>query len=138
MEYLITIEDQTLIASAEDIITRRYEWKRHHVGAALRTKTGEIFTAVHVEASMGRITVCAEAMVIGKAISEGYKEFDTIVAVRHSDPDSEEREIKVVSPCGMCRELIADYGKDCKVIVSEDGRLAKYDISELLPLRYTR
>lgn len=41
MEYLITIEDQTLIASAEDIITRRYEWERHHVGAALRTKTGK-------------------------------------------------------------------------------------------------
>lgn len=41
MEYLITIEDQTLIASAEDIITRRYEWGRHHVGAALRTKTGK-------------------------------------------------------------------------------------------------
>lgn len=66
MEYIITIEDQTLITAAEDIITRRYEWGRHHVGAALRTKTGEIFTAVHVEASMGRITVCAEAMVIGK------------------------------------------------------------------------
>lgn len=138
MEYIITMEDQTLIAAAEDIITRRYEWERHHVGAALRTKTGEIFTAVHVEASMGRITVCAEAMVIGKAISEGYKEFDTIVAVRHPDPDREEREIKVVSPCGMCRELIADYGKDCKVIVTEDGRLAKYDITELLPLRYAR
>lgn len=138
MEYIISMEDQTLIAAAEDIIARRYEWERHHVGAALRTKTGEIFTAVHVEASMGRITVCAEAMVIGKAISEGYKEFDTIVAVRHPDPDSEAREIKVVSPCGMCRELIADYGKDCKVIVNEDGRLVKYDITELLPLRYAR
>lgn len=138
MEHLITIEDQTLIAAAKEIITRRYEWERHHVGAALRTKTGEIFTAVHVEANMGRITVCAEAMVIGKAISEGYKEFDTIVAVRHPDPDSDEREIKVVSPCGMCRELIVDYGVDCKVIVPKDGELVKYEITELLPLRYTK
>lgn len=138
MEHLITIEDETLIAAAQEIIAKRYEWERHHVGAALRTTTGEIFTAVHVEASMGRITVCAEAMVIGKAISEGYKEFDTIVAVRHPDPDSDESEIKVVSPCGMCREMIFDYGKECKVIVSEDGDLAKYEITELLPLRYTR
>ncbi|AIQ19829.1 MULTISPECIES: cytidine deaminase [Paenibacillus] len=134
----ISIEDQTLIASAVEIIKKRYEWERHHVSAALRTKTGEIFTAVHLEASLSRVTVCAEAMVIGKAISEGYKEFDTIVAVRHPDPDSEDREIKVVSPCGMCRELIADYGKDCKVILIEDDNLTKVDIIDLLPLRYAR
>ncbi|WP_379161298.1 cytidine deaminase [Paenibacillus sp. sgz5001063] len=138
MEYEITSEDQNLIASAQEIITKRYEWERHHVGAALQTKTGEIFTAVHVEASLSRVTVCAEAMVIGKAISEGYKEFDLIVAVRHPDPDNPEREIKVVSPCGMCRELIADYGKDCKVIVPVEGRVIKVNAAELLPMRYSR
>lgn len=138
MEYEISIEDQTLIASAQEIIKKRYEWGRHHVGAALRTSTGEIFTAVHVEVSLSRVTVCAEAMVIGKALSEGYKDFDTIVAVRHPDPDSPEREIKVVSPCGMCRELIADYGKDCKVIVPAEGKLVKMVAAELLPLKYVR
>ncbi len=90
------------------------------------------------EASLSRVTVCAEAMVIGKAISEGYKEFDTIVAVRHPDPDSEDYEIKVVSPCGMCRELIADYAKDCKVIIPDNEGLAKTDILDLLPMRYVR
>ncbi|CAH1195846.1 Blasticidin-S deaminase [Paenibacillus auburnensis] len=138
MEVEISIEDQTLVASAKEIIRKRYAWERHHVSAALRTKTGEIFTAVHLEANLPRVSVCAEAMVIGKAISEGYQEFDTIVAVRHPDPDSEDREIKVVSPCGMCRELIADYAKDCKVIVPAEGTLAKVDILELLPLRYAR
>lgn len=138
MEYEISIEDQTLVASAKEIIKKRYEWGRHHVSAALRTRTGEIFTAVHLEASLSRVTVCAEAMVIGKAISEGYKEFDTIVAVRHPDPDSEDREIRVVSPCGMCRELIADYAGECKVIVKEEDNLAKVDILDLLPLRYAR
>ncbi|MNC78625.1 Blasticidin-S deaminase [compost metagenome] len=58
--------------------------------------------------------------------------------MRHPDPDSEDREIKVVSPCGMCRELIADYGKDCKVILIEDDNLTKVDIIDLLPLRYAR
>lgn len=138
MEYEISIEDETLVTAAQEIIKKRYEWERHHVSAALRTKTGEIFTAVHLEASLSRVTVCAEAMVIGKAISEGYKEFDTIVAVRHPDPDHDDREIKIVSPCGMCRELIADYGRDCKVIVMEEGMLSKMDILELLPMRYSR
>ncbi|AIQ48676.1 hypothetical protein R70723_24265 [Paenibacillus sp. FSL R7-0273] len=134
----LSIEDETLVAAAGEIIKKRYEWERHHVGAALRTKTGEIFTAVHLEASLSRVTVCAEAMVIGKAISEGYKEFDTIVAVRHPDPDSEDREIRVVSPCGMCRELIADYAEDCRVIVPREENLAKTDILDLLPMRYSR
>ncbi|MDF9843612.1 MULTISPECIES: cytidine deaminase [unclassified Paenibacillus] len=138
MKYSISIEDETLVAAAQEIITKRYEWERHHVSAALRTRTGEIFTAVHLEASLSRVTVCAEAMVIGKAISEGYKAFDTIVAVRHPDPDSEDREIRVVSPCGMCRELIADYASDCKVILPGDEGLAKADILDLLPLRYSR
>ncbi len=138
MNYEISMEDETLIAAAQEMIRKRYQWERHHVGAALRTRSGEIFAAVHLEASLSRVTVCAEAMVIGKAISEGYTDFDTIVAVRHPDPDSEDREIKVVSPCGMCRELIADYALNCKVILQMEDGLSKADITDLLPLRYTR
>ncbi|MGC5327564.1 cytidine deaminase [Brevibacillus sp. SYSU BS000544] len=135
----LTKQDEELIASAQEVIKRCYEFERHHVGAALRTKTGEIFSAVHVEANVGRITVCAEAMVIGKAISEGYKEFDTIVAVRHPDPDDDNREIKVVSPCGMCRELLSDYGSgDLQVIILDETEIGKCHIDELLPLKYKR
>lgn len=112
MDVEITMQDQTLIASAKEMIKKRYAWERHHVSAAVLTRTGEIFTAVHLEASLSRVTVCAEAMVIGKAISEGYTEFDTIVAVRHPDPESEDRESKVVAPCGidrgLCQELQGD------------------------------
>ncbi|WP_151735800.1 cytidine deaminase [Paenibacillus tengchongensis] len=138
MKYEISMEDETLIAAAQEMIRKRYKWERHHVGAALRTSTGEIFAAVHLEASLSRVTVCAEAMVIGKAISEGHTEFDTFVAVRHPDPDSEDREVKVVSPCGMCREMLADYAPDGKVILPAEDGLAKVHITELLPLRYSR
>lgn len=108
------------------------------MGAALKTKSGEIVTAVHMEAYVGRITVCAEAIAIGKAISEGEKEFDTIVAVKHPYSDEINRELKVVSPCGMCRELISDYAEECMVILEVDGEIVKTKISELLPLKYTR
>ncbi|MHC1605351.1 MAG: cytidine deaminase, partial [Candidatus Methanofastidiosia archaeon] len=103
----ITEEDKELINAAKDVISKYYKYGRHHVGAALRTKSGKIFTAVHIEANVGRIAVCAEAIVIGKAISEGESEFDTIVAVSYPQPDEKDQEIKVVSPCGMCRELIS-------------------------------
>ncbi|WP_412760704.1 hypothetical protein [Peribacillus frigoritolerans] len=55
---------------------------------------------------------------MGKAISDGEKGFDTIVAVKHPYSDDEERAFKVVSPCGMCRELISDYAKECFVILN--------------------
>ncbi|WP_108670461.1 cytidine deaminase [Peribacillus acanthi] len=131
-------QDHELIQAAQEIIKKCYELDRHHIGAALRTKSGEIFTAVHVEAYIGRITVCAEAMVIGKAISEGYKEFDTIVAVRHPDLEEEIQEINVVTPCGMCRELLNDYGIDMKVIIPYEQENVKCDVSDLLPMKYTR
>lgn len=105
---------------------------------ALKTKTGKIVSAVHIEAYIGRVTVCAEAIAIGKAISDGEKEFDTIVAVKHPYADEVDRALKVVSPCGMCRELISDYAEDCFVILDVNGVTVKTKIIELLPLKYTR
>lgn len=138
MEYKLSAEDHELINEAKRIIQLRYAYEKHHIGAAIRTKSGKIYSAVHLEAYIGRISVCAEAIVIGKAISEGDADFDTIVAVRHPDPDAAIQEITVVSPCGMCRELISDYGKDIKVIYPRANSLVKCDVLDLLPSKYTR
>jgi cytidine deaminase len=132
----LTKKDEKLIEAARGVISKYYEYDKHEIGAALLTKSGKIFTAVNIDANVGRIAVCAEAIVIGKAISEGEKEFDTIVAVRHPDADEADQEIRVVSPCGMCRELISDYGKDIKVIFSEQDQIKKCCVLELLPAKY--
>ena len=97
----ITPEDEDLIARAREIIDRLFVPGRHHVGAAVRTASGRVYAAVHLEANVGRIAVCAEAVALGKAISEGERAFDTVVAVLRTDdaPDPP----RVVSPCGMCR-----------------------------------
>ena len=136
--YPLQASDYTLIEAASEKIKQLYEEDKHHVGSALKTKSGKIVAAVHMEAYVGRITVCAEAIAIGKAISDGEKEFDTIVAVKHPYSDEINRALKVVSPCGMCRELISDYAEDCFVIIEVDGETVKTRISELLPLKYTR
>ncbi len=87
---------------------------------------------MHVEANVGRITVCAEPIAIGMAISEGERQFDTIVAVGHPGPRGR-KAFQVVSPCGMCRELVVDYGKDTRVIISANGKLQKVYMRDLLP-----
>ncbi|TCW57925.1 cytidine deaminase [Bacillus thuringiensis] len=130
-------EDYDLITAAEKVIEKNYKYGRHHIGLAVRTKTGTIYAAVHVEANVGRITVCGEAMAIGKSISEGDHEFDTIVAVAHPHPHEDIEKCWVVAPCGMCRELISDYGKNTNVILSYNGELVKCNVMELLPEKYT-
>ncbi|MBJ8105378.1 MULTISPECIES: cytidine deaminase [Bacillus cereus group] len=133
----LNTEDYDLIRAAEKVIEKNYKYGRHHIGSAVRTNTGNVYAAVHVEANVGRITVCGEAMAIGKSISEGDHEFDTIVAVAHPHPHEDIEKCWVVAPCGMCRELISDYGKNTNVILSYNGELVKCSVMELLPEKYT-
>ncbi|MCP8967638.1 cytidine deaminase [Ectobacillus ponti] len=136
--YPLTAADYELVEAAKTTITKLYQENKHHVGAALRTTDGRIVSAVHIEAYIGRVTVCAEAITIGKAVSEEAGGFHTIVAVRHPYSDEENRELRIVSPCGMCRELISDYAPDCFVILESNSGPCKTTISELLPLKYKR
>lgn len=123
-------KDLHLIETAKALIAKRYKEDRHHIAAALRTRSGKIFTGVHIEAYIGRITVCGEAIAIGAAATGGDTEIDTIVAVNELGA--------IVSPCGMCRELISDYSSQANVIISREGQLVKLKISELLPDKYSR
>ncbi|GGE61955.1 cytidine deaminase [Priestia taiwanensis] len=136
--YPLTANDFALIDEAKRKISCLYEDDKHHIGAALQTQSGSIASAVHIEAYVGRVAVCAEAIAIGSAISTGDKYFDTIVAVSHPYSNEEDRELKVVSPCGMCRELIFDYSPECFVILEIDEKLQKTKIGELIPLKYKR
>jgi cytidine deaminase len=124
----LTDIDRELIEAARNIIHLRHKPAWHRVGAALRTKSGKVFAAVHVEAYVSRIGVCAEAIAIGMAAAAGDSDIERIVAVRYTG--------RVVSPCGMCRELIADYAPDALVIVpGEEGEQA-VPIGTLLPNKY--
>ena len=128
--------DIELVRAATEAIQARYRPGRHVVGAALRLKSGQVVTGVHLEANVGRVAVCAEAVALGRAVSEhGSGEIDTIVAVYHPA----EGEPYVCSPCGMCRELISDYAPSARVLIASDaGALAPVAITELLPSKYRR
>jgi len=117
-----------LINAASSLIAARFKPNCHHIGAALITRSGQMFSAVHLEATVGRIAVCAEAIAIGMAATAGDTEIEMIVAVN--------RVGQVVSPCGMCRELIADYAPDAMVIVPGLAGSMLFTISDLLPHKY--
>ena len=127
---MITIVDEELVNIARDLIAARFKDGCHHIASALRTTAGEIYSGVHVEAYVGRITVCAEAIAIGAAATAGDTSIETIVAVNELG--------EVVSPCGMCRELISDYSPEACVVVLRSGQLVNVPVMELLPDKYSR
>ncbi|HEY7242464.1 MAG TPA: cytidine deaminase [Xanthobacteraceae bacterium] len=136
---MLNVQDQELIAAAMQAITQRYRNDWQEVGAALRTRDGRIYTGVNLDAYLGRMAVCAEAVALGRAVTEtGESGIDTIVAVRHPEPMEPDRAVRVVSPCGSCRELIWDYDRNARVIVPTANGPAVAAIGALLPNKYSR
>jgi cytidine deaminase len=136
---MLSAADRELIETASEAIRRRYRDDWQEVGAALRLRSGKIFTGVNLDAYLGRMAVCAEAVALGQAITDaGEIGIETIVAVRHPSPTEKNQTIAVVSPCGACRELIWDYDHNARVIVpGENGPMVAL-IGDLLPNKYNR
>ena len=132
-------DDEQLLAAARQVIAANYERGRHHIGAAVRMSAGRVFVGVHVEADVGRIAVCAEAVALATALSAGARGAQTVVAVAHPHTNDTDRGLRVVAPCGMCRELISDFGPDAWVILpSAEGALGRVPVLDLLPAKSAR
>ena len=136
---MLSERDRELIAAAREAIRQRYRNDWQEVGAALRTRDGRIVTGVNIDAYLGRMAVCAEAVAIGRSITEsGNTGIETIVAVRHPKPSEADQTIAVVSPCGSCREIIYDYDAKARVIVPNEHGETVAQIADLLPNKYSR
>jgi cytidine deaminase len=122
--------DLELIETAHRLLAERYRDDRHEIGAALRTRNGLVFAAVNVDTELRRMAVCAEAVAIGMAAAAGDTNIEAIVAVN--------LEGRVVSPCGACREMIADYAPDARVMVPGKAGPEEAPVSDLLPRRYRK
>ena len=123
-------ERQALIDLANATRQRAYvPYSNYPVGAALRTKTGRIYTGVNVENAAYPQTMCAERVAIFKAITDGEKEFEAISVVTDNGG----------SPCGGCRQVMAEFALDMIVLMADgNGKLIKeITVKELLPEAFT-
>ena len=123
-------ERQALIDLGNTARQRAYvPYSNYPVGAALRTKTGRIYTGVNVENAAYPQTMCAERVAIFKAISDGEKEFEVISVVTDNGG----------SPCGGCRQVMAEFALDMIVLMADGkGKLIKEStVKELLPEAFT-
>ncbi|XP_063243441.1 cytidine deaminase-like isoform X2 [Bacillus rossius redtenbacheri] len=111
---------QALVRAALAARQRAYcPYSRFQVGAALLTTDGETFDGCNVESASYTPTICAERTAVVKAVSCGRRQFSSVAVVAHLE-DS------YVAPCGVCRQLLAEFGLDVAVY------LAKVDLSSVL------
>ena len=123
-------ERHALIELAIEARRRAYApYSNYHVGAALRTKSGRIFTGCNVENAAYPTGMCAERVAVFKAVSEGEQEFE-VIAVATSNGGS---------PCGGCRQVLAEFGLDTLVLIADHhGRLVQETtVDGLLPGAFT-
>lgn len=135
---LLDDRDHALVLAAKTVLLRHYRPFWHTVGAALRSRDGRIWTGIHLGATVGRLSICAEAIALGRLLMDGDGTIECAVAVRHPKPDEAGQEIAVVSPCGACRENLLDYDPAAQVIINNGTGLQKLSIRDMLPRPYQR
>lgn len=122
------VSDETLIKKATEMLDVAYvPYSKFPVGAALLSKSGEIFTGCNVENAAYGLSNCAERTAIFKAVSEGTQTFDKLVITGNTDGP--------ISPCGSCRQVISEFcASDMPVILTNiDGDIQETTVAELLP-----
>ncbi|MDO9578904.1 MAG: cytidine deaminase [Candidatus Cloacimonadales bacterium] len=103
-------------------------YSNYKVGAALLTKSGKIFTGCNVENSSYGLTNCAERTAVFKAVSEGETDFEEIMIYVDSE--------KLPTPCGACRQVLAEFSSDLKITIISKNEEIHTDIGKLLPLSF--
>ncbi len=119
-------EKQSLIELANEARRRAYApYSNYRVGAALRTRSGRIYTGVNVENAAYPTSICAERTAVFKAVSEGDMDFEIIAVVTDNGG----------SPCGSCRQVLAEFGLDTIVVIADgNGKVVKETtVGDLLP-----
>jgi cytidine deaminase len=123
-------ERHFLIDLANEARRRAYApYSNYPVGAALRTKSGRVFTGVNVENAAYPDGMCAERTAVFKAVSEGEREFEVIAVVTDNGG----------APCGSCRQVLAEFGLDTLVLIAngEGELLQETTVKDLLPGAFT-
>jgi len=104
-------------------------YSKFKVGAALRTRAGEIVTGCNIENASYGLTLCAERVAVFKAVSEGLKDFEAVVVVADSK--------RLTAPCGPCRQILWEFCGDILVqMASTKGRTRSMRLRDLLPLPF--
>lgn len=128
--------DKELMVAANEARKFAYTPYSHFkVGAALLTKSGKLYTGCNIENSSYTPTVCAERTAVFKSVSEGESDFAVIAVVG----GKEENPLEFCSPCGVCRQVLAEFcGADFRILLGNPEKFQSYTVDEILPFSFTK
>ncbi|MFB6178864.1 MAG: cytidine deaminase [Halorientalis sp.] len=121
-----------LVERAREILSEAYvPYSEYRVGAAIRTTDGTVFTGCNIENANYSNSLHAEEVAISEAVKRGNRSFERL-AVTSSERDG-------VTPCGMCRQTLAEFCTESFPIVCDEGETTTdYTLGELLPNTISR
>ncbi len=121
------VEDLKLLQAATEVRECAYApYSNFFVGAAVLCSSGKVYAGCNVENAAYPATLCAERNAISSAIAAGERSIVRIVVIADSP--------RPVSPCGMCRQVIAELAPNARVLLTNlAGATEETTADALLP-----
>jgi cytidine deaminase len=124
----VTAERAALVAAARAVRRRAHApYSKFKVGAAVRDERGQIHVGCNVENASYGLTVCAERNAVAAAVAAGSRRLRAVAVASGAHPPA--------SPCGACRQVIAELGgADTEVLIAgATGAARRTTLGALLP-----
>ena len=129
MKQLTQQEMDLLLDKAQEARDHSYApYSKYNVGAALMTADGQIYQGCNIENAGFTPTVCAERTAFCKAVYDGHRAFRAIAVIATGE--------ELGFPCGVCRQVMAEFCDRDFIIVTANRDRTKVDVSDfetLLP-----
>ena len=120
-------DDESLLAAARGARERSYApYSNVAVGAALLCDDGTVVTGANVENASYGLTLCAERAAVAAAVAGGHTRYRAIAVA--GPPGA------IASPCGGCRQVLAEFGPTMRVIFTSSERYESFSLDQLLPV----
>ena len=123
---------EKLLEAAQKVKENAYAPYSHfHVGAALITDTGKIYSGCNVENTSYGLTICAERNAIFRMIADGERRVAEILVIG----DTEE----FLPPCGACRQVMTEFSANDTIVYlcNKHGQWEKTTMAELMPYTFS-
>jgi cytidine deaminase len=104
-------------------------YSNYAVGAALQTASGRIFAGCNVENASYGLCLCAERNAIAQMVAAGERDPIALTVITRGPLAG--------SPCGMCRQTLAEFALDLPILLLVEGAgpeaSKRLTLAELLP-----